>query len=229
MRRILILAVLLCGCEPVTDEGPIQVPAPIPSPEPTASPIPSATPLPAPVFTAPPAGFHDILGWTGSLKVSLSHAHTAPGYQYQEDYQAEGLVSIFDRSTQGAFLNWPLPSQADGWKADLKASSTLDDRQNAAAPQQQSCQFSGRVNMDIGLSLTGGSYRLAGSLAAVETACTGQPASRQLPSLALVDGRRYWEFSYPLPADGTHLQGSYGFVLDGKWIVFSWDLTPFRE
>lgn len=226
---VTLAAGLLAGCEPMTYE-------PLPSPSalaasasPSSKPAPAPTPLPAPVFSAIPEAYKNIAGWTGSLKVTLEHSHSAPNYSYQESYSADGLVSIFDASTQGSFYRWPVPSTGESWQADITASSLLDDGQNDQNVVHQSCRYSGKFNSDVSLSLIGGSYRLTGNLGAVTATCEGSPNQRQLPGLAIVDNRRYWEFSYPLPATGTRLTGSHRFVLDGKNLTFSWDLAPFFE
>lgn len=220
---------LLAGCEPMTYEPLPSPSAAAASASPSSKPTPTPTPLPAPVFSAIPDAYKNISGWTGSLKVTLEHSHSAPNYSYQESYSADGLVSIFDSSTQGSFYRWPLPSTGESWKADITASSLLDDGQNSQNVVHQSCRYTGKFNSDVSLSLIGGSYRLTGNLGAVDANCEGSPNQRQLPGLAIVANRRYWEFTYPLPAAGTRLSGSYSFVLDGKNLSFSWDLTPFFE
>ncbi|MEZ0372484.1 MAG: hypothetical protein ACAI44_25560 [Candidatus Sericytochromatia bacterium] len=222
----LLTGLLLTACE----LGPLE---PLPSPSPSQTAVPEAppatpvpTPVPSPVLKATPAYLKGISGWAGSLKVSVSHSHKAPQYEYQESYVADGVVRMIDTSTQGSFLSWPLPSQDNNWQTHVNAGSQLKDSQNPDALIERSCSFSGGLDMDLGLSITGGSYRLAGRLNGVKASCRGGAPEQVLPTLALTSNRRYWEFNQALPAKGTNLKGSHSMELDGKQVSFSWDLNP---
>ena len=234
--RIVLLSLLpgllLTACEPGPLEplAPLSSPSPaqtaVPEPAPTPTPVPARTPVPQPVNTVTPEYFKGIHGWAGSLKVTVSHSHVAPKYSYQESYVADGVVRMLDEKTQGSFLSWPLPSLADNWQTKITAGSELKDSQNPDAVIERSCSYSGDKDMDMGLNISGGSYRLAGRLSGVSASCRGGAPQQDLPTLALTTNQRYWEFSVPLPATGTNLVGSYTMELDGKQVNFSWDLNP---
>ncbi|PKL77291.1 MAG: hypothetical protein CVV27_06005 [Candidatus Melainabacteria bacterium HGW-Melainabacteria-1] len=224
---LLLALLLLAACD---SEGPqVLTPEPVATPAAvvSSSPLPEATPLPEPAFSQTPAAFRDIRSWNGHLSASLNHRHSAQGYAYQEQYSASGSLSMRDESdTAGAFLTWPLPSGAENWQTVATASSELDDR-NSGVPIQRICGYSGSLDMDVSLKITGGRYRLAGRLKGVSASCSGSPPEQQwLPQLALTETRRYWEITDNLPISGTLLSGNRQLAIDGKVVSFTWELNP---
>lgn len=226
---------LLCACDPeVNAILPDALQSAVPTPTPLAPVFvtPSATPLPQPVFSQTPAYFKNIKGWQGSFKVGFSHEHQADKYRLTEQYQFVGDVKMLDESTNGSFFSWPLPTNVKTLSGQMQVQNHLVDQQRPDFSIERSCRFTGSQDLDLGLLIRNGSYRLNGRLMSAEASCTqigkDNPPAEVLPTLAFVEKMRYWEFTEPLPAKGSLLSGSRTINLDEKNLVFIWELKPIK-
>lgn len=226
---------VFCACDPEVNAilpDALQSAAPTPTPLAPVFVTPSATPLPKPIFSQTPDYFKNIKGWQGSFKVGFSHEHQADKYRLTEQYQFVGDVKMLDQSTNGSFFSWPLPTNVQTLSGQMQVQNHLVDQQRPDFSIERSCRFTGNQDLDLGLVIRNGTYRLNGRLMSAEASCTqigkDNPPGEVLPTLAFVEKMRYWEFTEPLPAKGSILSGSRTINLDEKNLVFIWELKPIK-